>query len=263
VGQSGTEPSFQIVFLFHENLELFQRTFSACTKALTATNESYEIVIYCDGTPPDVALRLTAVANEWDCDELRFRRRGRFVASGAPGNNAHRRLFSTRAPYLIVIEDDVVLYADDKSFDILAAARELFERHAEVSTISKMDDSDQWVWQLEDVGDELETGVRSVNRVATHFLIYDVRRFASVAARFGAFEADVFVDRNDLSYNWEDLVSHVGTTGGRRIAFPECWPMSAFHCDRKVEPGSIYHTQDPAVRLAVFEEIQARRDLNR
>jgi hypothetical protein len=111
---------------------------------------------------------------------------------------------------------------------------------------------------LTDRGPAIEPGVRSVNRLSTHFIAYNVARFASVAARFGGFDLDVFIDRPDLSYNWEDLVSHVGTTGDRRIAFPESWPLDVYHCDRKIEQGSIYHTKRPAVKAEILADLERR-----
>ena len=56
----------------------------------------------------------------------------------------------------------------------------------------------------------------------------------------------------------EDLVSHVGTTGGRRIAFAEGWPLAVFHCDEKGQPGSMHHTRDPKVKLRVLTDLEAR-----
>lgn len=94
-----------------------------------------------------------------------------------------------------------------------------------------------------------------MNRVATHLVAYDCSRFLPVASRFGGFDLDVFVDREDLSYNWEDLVSHVGTTGGRRIAWPEGWPLRAYHCDRKVAARSMHNTQDTRVKHAVLSTL--------
>jgi hypothetical protein len=95
-----------------------------------------------------------------------------------------------------------------------------------------------------------------VNRLSTHFIAYDVQRFIAVAERFGGFDPEVFIDRDDLSYNWEDLVSHVGTTGGRQIAFPESWPLKVFHCDRKVVAGSMYHTQDPVLKAEILAGLE-------
>jgi hypothetical protein len=252
-------PTFRIGFLFHADLALFERTLPRCLTALTSgTAETYEVVVWCDGTPPEVARSLPDRIAAWGVDELVVRRRERFVASGDPSNNGHRRLLSTASPYLILIEDDVVMYRTDPSFDVLASCRALFERHQEVPVLCKVDDFDKWTWRLTDLGEPLAAGVRSVNRVSTHFLAYDVRRFVPVARRFGAFALDVFIDRDDLSYNWEDLVSHVGTTGGRRIAFPYRWPLNVFHCDEKVAPGSIYHTQDPAVKQRVLDALEER-----
>jgi hypothetical protein len=257
--QATSQPAWQLVFLFHADLRLFSRTLPRCLEALAApSSEPYEVVVFADGTPPDVATQLVGELESWGVDELRIRRRSRYVASGDPSNNGHRRLFEGRSPYVAVVEDDVVMYRTSPDFDVLAACRSLFERHPQVTAISKVNDHDQWSWGLEDVGPHLEPGVRSVNRLSTHFVAYDVARFLDTAERFGAFEPDVFIDRSDLSYNWEDLVSHVGTTGGRCIAHPESWPLDVYHCDRKVGPGSKYHTQQPAVKAEILAELDER-----
>jgi len=252
------DPTFRIAFLFHSGLDLLKTTLPRCLEALTGgTSQSFEVVLRADGTPADVAEQLPALLDAWGVDELQLRRRRRHLASGDASNNGHRRCFSPRAPYLIVIEDDVVMYRTERSFDVLTACRELFERHPQVPVLSKVNDYDQWSWKLADEGPPIEAGVRSVNRLSTHFIAYDVARFVPVAERFGAWDLDVFIDRPDLSYNWEDLVSHVGTTGGRRIAFPEAWPLDVFHCDRKVA-GSMYHTQRPEVKAEILAELEQR-----
>ena len=259
LGTPVVDPMFRLVFLFHADLDVFDRAFPRCVDALTrGSAERFEVVVHSDGTPVEVGRQLIDRAAQWDVDEVRIRRRARYLASGDRSNNGHRRLFDTRSRYLIVVEDDVVMYRGEESFDVLAACRRLFERYPDVPVLCKVDDSDMWAWKLRDVGPVVEPGVRSVNRVATHFIVYDLQRFLPVAERFGGFELDVFIDRDDLSYNWEDLVSHVGTTGGRRIAFPDGWPLRVFHCDRKVEPDSMYHTQDPRVKHAVLDELEAR-----
>jgi len=252
-------PMFRIAFLFHSELDLLKTTLPRCLDALTAgTSQSFEVVLRADGTPDEVAEQLPALLNTWGVDELHLRRRRRHVVSGDPSNNGHRRFFTPRARYLIVIEGDVVMYRTEGSFDVLTACRELFERQPRVPVLSKVNDYHQWSWKLVDEGPAIEPGVRSVNRLSAHFIAYDVARFVPVAERFGAWDLDVFIDRPDLSYNWEDLVSHVGTTGGRRIAFPEGWPLDVFHCDRKVAPGSMYHTQRPAVKAEILAELERR-----
>lgn len=257
--RAGDEPRFRIACLFNRDVEVLERTLPRCLDALTgATRESFEVVVHGDGTPDDIAAHVLAQRGRWGIDELRFRTRERHVASGDASNNGHRRLFGGRARYLVVIEDDVWMHLTEPSFDVLRACRELFERHPDVPVIGKVDDHAVWAWKLDDLGPVIEPGVRSVNRVATHFIVYDLARFVPAATRFGAFEPDVFIDRGDLSYNWEDVVSHVGTTGGRRIAWPDSWPLNVFHCDRKVADGSMYNTQDPAVKHQVIDELESR-----
>jgi hypothetical protein len=252
-------PQFTVAILFHRHLDVLERTLPRSLHALTdSTGEAFEVVLHCDGTPDEIAVEVLRRRALWNVDEVRFRRRAAFVASGDASNNGHRRLFAERARYLVVIEDDVLVAREEPSFDVLGACRALFERYPDVPVICKVSDHDSWAWRLEDVGPDIEPGVRSVNRVATHFIAYDTWRFRPVAERFGAFDLDVFIDRDDWSYNWEDVVSHVGTTGGRRIAWPERWPLKVFHCDRKVEPGSMYNTQDPAVKHAVLDQLDAR-----
>jgi hypothetical protein len=252
-----SDPIFRIAFLFHRHLDLFRVTLPRCLEALTdRTSERFEVVLHCDGTPDDVLAQLWELAAATGVDEVRVHRRDRFVASGDPSNNGHRRLFDGRSRYLLAVEDDVVMYRTDRSFDVLAACRNLFERHSDLVVLSKVNDYSNWSWRLADLGEPIANGVRSTNRLSTHFIAYDLQRFVPVAERFGGFDLDVFIDRSDHSYNWEDLVSHVGTTGGRRIGFAEGWPIDVFHCDRKVEPGSMYHTQEPAVKAAVLAELE-------
>lgn len=252
-------PTFRIACLFHRHFDVLERTLPRSLAALTSgTSESFEVILQCDGTSSEIAQKVLRAQADWGIDEVRFRSRTRQVASGDPSNNGHRRLFGGHSPYLIVIEDDVWMRRWDTGFDVLGACRRLFEANPDVPVVCKLSDSDTWAWKLRDLGDEVEPGVRSVNRVATHFVAYDLVRFVPTALRFGAFDLDVFVDRDDLSYNWEDVVSHVGTTGGRRIAWPQSWPLGVYHCDRKVAPGSMYNTQDPQVKHGIIDELEAR-----
>lgn len=250
------DPLFRLVFLFHSDLLVLERTLPACIDALTeGTRQTYEVVVHGDGTPTEVACGLLERQEQWGIDEIRFRSRRRFTASGDRSNNGHRRLFGGRSRYVVVVEDDVLVERVDRSFDPLTAWRYLFEAHAEVVAACAMADHGDWAWALDDVEPPIAPGVRSVNRVATHLVAYDRSRFLPAATRFGAFDLDVFVDREDLSYNWEDLVSHVGTTGGRRIAWPEGWPLRAHHCDRKAVAGSMHNTQDTRVKQAVLDHL--------
>ncbi|MGL5864343.1 MAG: hypothetical protein ACRCYX_00535 [Dermatophilaceae bacterium] len=255
-GDVGDDPLFQLVILFHADLPVLERTLPRFLDALTAgTRQTYEVVLHCDGTPVEVARELLDRQERWGVDEIRFRSRQRFTASGDRSNNGHRRLFGGRSRYVVVVEDDVLVERIDASFDPLTAWRDLFEAHTEIVAACAMADHGDWAWALDDVAPPVAPGLRSVNRVATHLVAYDRTRFLPAAARFGAFDLDVFVDREDLSYNWEDLVSHVGTTGGRRIASPEGWPLRAYHCDRKIAAGSMHNTQDTRVKQAVLDHL--------
>lgn len=249
-------PTFQIVFLFHDNIDLLRRTLPLCLDALTrGTEESFEVILHGDGTPREIAEKLPRLCEEIGVDELRLRQRARYVAGGDPSNNGHRRFFDTSSPYVIVLEDDVVVFRSDPAFDPLRAMRLLFEELPEVPVIFTIADHWQWSWRLDDIGPAFSDGVRWVNRVSTHMITYAVERFVPPAKRFGAFELDVFIDREDLGYNWEDVVSHVATTGGRQIAFPERWPLQVYHCDRKICEGSIHHTRDPDLKASVLDDL--------
>lgn len=215
------EPEFTIACLFHSNIDLLRSTLPRSLDALTAgTEQSYDVVLHCDGTPPEIAAALAAEQHELGVRELRFRSRTGPLASGDPSNNGHRRLVCAPTRYAVVFEDDVVMYRSEPAFDVLGAIRSTFERHPDVAVLCTVADSEKWTWKLEEIGAPIEDGIAAVNRVATHFIAYDLERFRPAAQRYGAFDLAVFIDREDISYNWEDLVSHVSVTGGRRIAFP-------------------------------------------
>ena len=99
--------------------------------------------------------------------------------------------------------------------------------------------------------------MRSVNRVVDQLIAYDTRRFAPVARRFGAFDRDAFVGVEGFEYQWENLASHVGTTGGRRIAFPEGWPVRVRHADLRQTPGSMHGTGDEDVKIRCYHRLAA------
>lgn len=187
------DPTFQLAFLFHDDVELLSQVLPRTLAAFTeGTCETYEVLLHCDGTPPDVFAQLPSRAAEWGIDELRWRRRERSVASGDPSNNGHRRLLSSRARYLIALEADVVAFRTEASFDPLAAIRGLFERHPNVPVLSTVADSWQWAWKLSDLGQPIEAGVRSTNRLSAHFVAYAVERFLPAAAGFGAMPPSAF-----------------------------------------------------------------------
>lgn len=249
---------FTLLCTFHSNTRLLERTLPLALRSLTQpTRHDYEMLLVADGSDEDVIAGLLPRLADLDVDELRFRRRTRHLYSGVPSNNLHPSHFKGSSRYLVAFTDDAFIWKSDASFDVLDAAAQLFARHPEVVVASKVDDNDEWVWPLTDLGPEIEPGIRSVNRVVDHLIIYNTARFVPVARRFGAWDREIYVDRADLQYQWEDLVSHVATTGGRRIAYADAWPLRVFHCDRRIEAGSMYCTQDEDVKLACFDRLVA------
>jgi hypothetical protein len=247
---------FTLACAFHDTPRLLERTLPRVIEALTRpTRHEFEVVLVAERSTPEVARDLIARLGDHGVDELRFRRTSRNAFSGAPSNNFHGNHFTTTSPYLITFTDDTFLHKTDPDFDVLDAVAGIFERHPEVVMVSKVDDHDEWDRPLVDVGPDIETGVRSVNRVVDQLIAYDTARFAPVARRFGGWERDVFVSQEGFEYQWENLASHVGTSGGRRIAYPEAWPLRVRHSDLRTVPGSMHGTQDEDVKLACFERL--------
>jgi glycosyltransferase involved in cell wall biosynthesis len=247
---------FTLLCTFHSNSRLLERTLPQTLRSLTMpTRHDYEVLLVADGSTEETVAPLVPRLADLGVDELRFRRRARHVYSGVPSNNLHPNHLKTTSPYLLSFTDDAFILKEDETFDVLDAAVQLFTRHPDVVLVSKVDDNDEWAWPLATIGPDVEPGVRSVNRVVDHFVVYDTDRFVPVAHRFGAFDREIYVDRDDYQYQWEDLISHVATTGGRRIAYADCWPLRVLHCDLRVEAGSMYCTQDEDVKLKCFDRL--------
>lgn len=247
---------FTIACAFHDTSRLLERTLPLAIRSLTRpTRHQFEIVLVADRARDDVVARLLPRLDDLGVDELRFRRTHHHAFSGSPSNNFHGNTFVTTKPYLITFTDDTFISKSDEHFDVLDATVGIFERNPQVVLVSKVDDHDEWDWPLVDVAPELEPGVRSVNRVVDQLIAYDTRRFAPVAERLGAWQRDTYVSRADGEYQWENLASHVGTTGGRAIAYPETWPLRVRHADLRIQPGSMHGTQDEEVKIKCFDRL--------
>lgn len=248
---------FTLACAFHDTARLLERTLPLALRCLTEpTRHDYDVVLVADRSDEDVVARLLPRLPDLGVDELRFRR-SRNGFSGAPSNNFHANHFVTTNPYLITFTDDTFMWKTDDDFDLLDAVAGIFTQHPEVVMVSKVDDHDEWDQPLLDAGAELATGLRSVNRVVDQLIAYDTARFFPAAQHAGAFDRRTFGTRSGREYQWENLASEVGTTGGRRIAFPQRWPLRVRHSDLRDCPGSMHGTQDEEVKLECFDRLLA------
>ncbi len=247
---------FTLQCAFHNTARLLERTLPQAISALTKpTRHDFEIVLVADRSTPDMVLSLIPMLEDLGVDELRFRRSYRHSFSGAPSNNFHGNHFNMTSPYLITFTDDTFMWKTDEDFDVLDAVACTFEQNPDVVLISKVDDHEEWDWPLADVGPQISPGVRSVNRVVDQLIAYHTQRFAPAARRLGAWERDTFVGQAGFEYQWETLASHVGISGGRKIAHPTNWPLLVRHSDLRLESGSMHGTQDEEVKLHCFERL--------
>jgi hypothetical protein len=253
---------FTLACAFHSTERLLEKTLPLAIRSLTQhTRHDYEVILVADRASDEAVARLLPQLEGFGVDELRFRRTDRHSFSGLPSNNFHANHFTTANPYLITFTDDSFIWKTDGDFDVLDAVAGVFERNPEVVIISKVDDHEEWDAPLVDVGPDIEDGVRSVSRVVDQLIAYDTRRFEPVARRFGAWERDIFAGQIGFEYHWENLVGHVGRTGGRKIAWPDAWPLRVRHCDLRMTSGSMHGTQDEDVKMKCFEYLMQSEGL--
>lgn len=250
--------NFTVSFLCHDATDLLEELIPHNMDVLCGnTSESYDVILTVDGAESTNLDRFLSIAKSCRIDEVRYRYRGRNCADGDPSNNGHLHLFSDKTPYLMTLEGDVVIFKTDPSFDILGAFRRLFQQHGNLCLATRIDDHDCWVWKLEDSGPPFEQGVRSVNRVASHFLVYDTARCRRRFNDKEGLSTRLFHDNQDGWYNYEDFLSHTFShPEGPGIAHVDRFPIKVFHCDEKIAPGSVYYTKDLRVKSARFSELK-------
>lgn len=247
---------FTIACAFHDTPKLLEYTLPLAIKSLTVpTKHEFEIVLVAERSTDDIVSKLLPKIHDFGIDELRFRCTNNHSFSGAPSNNFHCNHFKTTNPYLLTFTDDTFIFKTNPEFDVLDSIVNIFNNHPEVSIISKVDDHEEWDNPLTDNGPEIESGIRSVNRVVDQLIAYDTSRFFPIAQKLGAWNRDTYVSAVGFEYQWENLASHVGTTGGRKIAYPGVWPLRVRHCDLRNQPGSMHGTQNEEVKLKCFEEL--------
>ncbi|MFD0580818.1 hypothetical protein [Dactylosporangium darangshiense] len=251
-------PEFTIAFLVHSNLPLLERTIPTTIATLTAASRrTYDLVLVIDVTQTTPLNDLLTLSTQWGFDEVRLRTRSRHTAGGDPPNNGHVNWMPGKGRYFISVEGDVVAFRSGPGdvLDMLAAS---FERCQDLQLATRIDDHECWQWPLADVAPPMAPGIRSVNRVASHFLVYDLPRATSHMWAAGGPPADRFYDSPERWFNYEDWLSETfAAPDGPGIGYLDDLPIAVFHCDEKVAPGASVYTQDLEVRLRVFEQRRA------
>lgn len=248
---------FSICFIGHDEFELMERTLRHNVKEICSnTNETYELVLHIDGAEVlNNQFEKIRWASQANLDEIRLHFHNRRKATGDGSNNGHFHVLNPKFEYLVSFESDIVLFVNNHvGFDLLREIRDLFERNSELFVLTRMDDTDEWVWKLEDVGPEFEKGLRSVNRVSSHFLVYHTARCLQHMKDSSInFNYNMFYDNGGPDhFNYEDWVSK---TFVGHIGFIEKLPIRVFHCDKKIHPQSLYYTKDPVVKMNEFNRL--------
>lgn len=249
-------PDFTIAYVVHGDVPLLDQVIPTTLGALCGdTRRTYDLVLAIDGADAAPVEEILARAHTiWGFDEVRLRWRERHRAGGDPSNNGHAHLLPAKGRFLISIEGDVVAFRTGAG-DVLDQIVRTFDACPDLALATRIDDHDCWQWALRDAGQPLAPGVRSVNRVASHFLVYDLPRATARIRAAGGVPGNTFHDTAEGWFNYEDWLS--GTFAqpeGPGIGYLDDIPINVFHCDRKAAPGSAYYQRDLAIKLAVFEQ---------
>ncbi|OED34629.1 hypothetical protein AB832_07085 [Flavobacteriaceae bacterium (ex Bugula neritina AB1)] len=246
---------FTIAFITHNELDLISKTIPHNIKTICEnTKISHDIIVIVDGYENIDSDKIFRSLKKAGVDEIRFRNRKRNCASGDASNNGHMHLLSDKTKYLLTLEGDVAIFKDKKNFDILEAYKQLFCSYPKLAVATKMNDYKCWKWKLEKAGDDIEPGIWSVNRVSSHFLVYNMERYLS-RIREKKISPNIFADDVSNYYNYEDYVSkEYSAPSNFGIAFTDKFPIRVYHCDEKVEPGSEFYRKDPQKKLDIFNK---------
>lgn len=250
-------PELTIAYLIHGDIPLLDQVIPTTLEALcVGTSRRYDLLLVIDGAESAPTTDIMSRAHDvWGFDEIRLRWRTRHRASGDKTNNIHTHLVGGKSRYLITVEGDVVAFRSEPYVDVLDQIVRMFEARPDLAVAQRIDDHDCWQWQLEDVGQPLAPGIRSVNRVASHFIIYDTERMRARIAEVGGLPGDEFYDDGTRWFNYEDWLSQTfAQPDGPGIGYLDDLPLCVYHCDRKISPGSAHYRRDLPTRLAVFEE---------
>lgn len=250
-------PEFTIAFVVHDDVPLLERTVPTSIAALTQdTDHSYDLILVIDGAESAPVGEILGRAEAWGFDEVRLRRRSRHAAPGDPSNNGHLHLLPVKGRFLVSMEGDVVAFRCGGG-DPLHHIATVFTACPDLALATRIDDHDCWKWPLSDAGPVLAAGVRSVNRVASHFLVFDVARASRTIWQTGGPPAGSFYDGDACWFNYEDWLSHIFAAPiGPGIGYLDQLPLRIYHCDEKTESGAPTYTKNLHTRLRVFERRQ-------
>jgi hypothetical protein len=247
-------PEFTIYFLVHGDLPLLEEIVPMGVAALCdETVCSYDLILVGDGVLPELRADVTRLAEDhWGFDEVRFRSRRRHRAPGDPSNNGHTHLLAAKGRFAIVVEGDVAVMRAGAG-DVLRQIRDAFDAASEMCLATRIDDWSNWVWSLRQTSPPLAPNVLSINRVSSHFLIYDVVRLLASCVRNPDF-ASAFHDDGGHWFNYEDWLSHCfARPQGGGIGFLSGLPIRVHHCDEKQFHGSPFYKRDLPTRLRVLD----------
>lgn len=246
--------TFTVAFIASDGTyEYFEKTLKNNIEVLCSnTTESYDLVMFLDGLERIEYGRYIELAKECGIGEVRLRNRTINCASGDGANNPHMHLISEETKYLVTIEADIAVFKT-KDCDILRSIRELFEINPNLCVATRIDDYDCWQEKMCFLEHNIGQGLRSVNRVSSHFLVYDTKRCCQFVSSVGGWPLSGMYDTGNTWYNYED---RVGKTfrfpDGPGIGFIDSIPFKVYHCDEKIEVGSPFYKRDLETRLNMF-----------
>lgn len=254
-------PKFQIISIVANELDLLSVTLPTSIDSLTKNAScDYEVVLQVDGANDESMHRFIDLRNQLSIDELRIRNKQSkdLICPGDPSNNSHFHTLSNKCEYVIEIESDVIAVLQDKNYDALGEIIKFFEKHSSVCIATSVIDYDCWVWKLEDTGKNIDSNIRNVNRVSSHFLIYNTERFSKFAKENDIYD---FSKYNEDS-NYEDVISLAFTNKKLPIAFFDNWEVKVRHCDDKQYEGSMFYKRDSQLKMKIAKEMIEKYSYN-
>lgn len=239
-----------ICFISHEDSIVLEKTLYHNLNFLLKDNIenqfNIEIIILSSDSSISNNKKIIEFSKIFNVDEIRIKN-NKIKYSGDPSNDSHMTLLQLKTDYLITIESDVLIVPhENENFTLKDIILDIDQYSHGLGY--KISDYDCWVWKLEKEANVMGEGVHSVNRVASHFLVYDMNKLKKQISN-----SILFKDDYTHLYNYEDKISKLFTENNNQIAFFEKWPIEVWHCDEKIEKNSLYYTKDNNLKLKIIE----------